>query len=161
MPQPNSVAFGNLSFILLIRRTDKHPPSAKVIEMATILNPTLDEPTFESDYGTLRFRVTYTVLFGPDELNQNFDDAAKIWEDDSGNVFGGGDDQITAYPIPDTFLASDRVVDREKIIFTTRDAADTELGDEEFKAQIWLRRTGSDGPADAEVFTPTRPSIGV
>ena len=135
------------------------PSNGKVIDMATILNPTLSEPTVESDHQTLRFTVTYTVLFGPDEVNRDFDDAAKIWEDDSGEIFGGGDDQITAYPIPERFRASDRVVDREKIIFATRDAANTEAGGEEFKAQIWLRRTGSNGPADAEVFTPTRPSI--
>jgi hypothetical protein len=35
----------------------------------------------------------------------------------------GGDDQVTAYPIPETFIASDRVIDREKTIYTTRDAA--------------------------------------
>ena len=129
--------------------------------MATILDPVLGEPEYQGDYKTLSFRVTYTVLFTAEELNQKWDDAAKIWEDDSGAVFGGGDDQVTAYPIPETFIASDRVMDRVKTIYTTRDAADTESGDEEFKAQIWLRRTGSDGPADAEVFTPTNGSISV
>jgi len=122
-----------------------------VIDMATILNPTISGP-FDEGSDTRSFTVTYTILFGPDEINKNYDDAAKLWEDDSG-LLGGDNNQITAYPIPDTFTATERVMDRQKTILTTADAADTELGGEEYKAQIWLRETGSTGPALAEVFT--------
>jgi hypothetical protein len=118
--------------------------------MATILNPTLHFPQ-DIGGGTLSFKVTYTVLFQTDEVHLEFDDATKLWEDDSG-FLGSDDDPLTAYPNPDRFTAVERVVDREHIIFVPRTTANTEIGGEEFKAQIWLRRVGA-GPATAEVYT--------
>jgi hypothetical protein len=117
--------------------------------MATILNPTLHFPTNSS--GTWKFKVSYTVLFDAAEVGREFDDAAKLWEDDDGFI-SSDDDPITAYPSPDRFTASERVIDREKVILVPRGTLDTEVGDEEIKAQIWLRKVGS-GPATAEVYT--------
>jgi hypothetical protein len=117
--------------------------------MARIIDPTIEAPE-NIGGGTLRFRVTYTLLLEPNELVP-FDHAARLWEED--DFLGGDDDQITAYPIPTKIVPASQVEPQELFVFASRDAADTEAGGEEFKAQIWLRKTGSTGPADAEVFT--------
>ncbi|MFI7399242.1 hypothetical protein ACIBW9_01895 [Streptomyces sp. NPDC049541] len=123
--------------------------------MANIINQGI------SDYGPLpnddniwAITVSYDIRFRDDEVSLDFDDAVKLWEDDRGEPFGGGDDQITPYPIPSRFRASSPLVSREKTITVFRDQLDTEIGNEEVKAQIWLRRADSGGPADDEVYTP-------
>jgi len=125
--------------------------------MARIIDPTLHDPVNVGG-GTVEFRVTYTLLLNADEI-VSFDHAARLWESDRGEPFGGGDDQITAYPIPTTFQPSGQVSQQELFIRASREAADTESGGEEFYAEIWLRRTGSGGPADQEVRTNILSSI--
>src|SRR5262245_34889425 len=122
--------------------------------MARIIDPTIHTPT-NIGGGTLEFKVTYTLLLEANELVA-FDHAARLWEDDSG-FLGSDDDQITAYPTPETIHPNSQMTTQTLFTRAARDAADTEVGNEEFKAQIWLRRTGSDGPADQEVFTNVPP----
>ncbi|GHD98249.1 hypothetical protein [Streptomyces alanosinicus] len=124
-------------------------------EMAQISNQNITGfGPLPADQSIWEITVSYDVNFRDDEVGGDFDDAVKLWEDDRGAPFGGGDDQITPYPIPDRFTAFSSVVSRQKSITVFRDQLDTEIGDEEVKAQIWLRRADSGGPADDEVYTP-------
>jgi hypothetical protein len=118
--------------------------------MVTIVAPTIHAPE-DLGGGTLRFMVTYKLVLEANELLE-FDHAARLWEED-GDFLGGDDDQITPYPFPERFRPGNQVTNQTLFILAARDAADTEVGEEEFKAQIWLRRSGSQGAADAEVFT--------
>jgi hypothetical protein len=92
--------------------------------------------------------VTYTLYFTDDEVGQNFDDSVKIWEKDTSD-----DDQISAYAVPETFTAQNGMK-RTKSFSLSRGQANTEIGPEELYAWIWLRRTGSKGPAADEQKTP-------
>lgn len=110
--------------------------------------------------GSYLFTITYGVHFSNDELGRRFDDAVKIWESDSDHpppspFDPAGDDPISAYTPPETFTASANAVLRTKQITLTRDQLSTEIGTEEVYAWIWVRRTGSTGPADDEQHTQT------
>lgn len=99
---------------------------------------------------THTFEAQYTILFRGDELQKQFDEDAKLWESDSGAIFGGGDDQVTAYQQPPMrFTATDSVMERSFPIDAPNDVVDTEPGNEEIYAQIWLRQVGHEA-ADSE-----------
>ncbi|GGS26921.1 hypothetical protein GCM10010269_76980 [Streptomyces humidus] len=125
--------------------------------MANIINQEISEfGPLPNDRSIWSITVSYDIRFRDDEVSVDFDDAVKLWEDDRGEPFGGGDDQITPYPLPSRFRASSSLVSREKTIMVFRDQLDTEAGGEEVKAQIWLRRADSGGAADDEVYTPIK-----
>jgi hypothetical protein len=98
---------------------------------------------------TWRFIISYTVHFDPFEVGHAFDDAAKVWEHDPSD-----DDRITAYPVPDTFVATDPSVFRKKQMTVPAGVLNTEIGKEEIYAWIWLRSHDSTGPAADEKKTP-------
>jgi hypothetical protein len=85
--------------------------------------------------------------FSSNELNQEFEDATRLLEkDDTDNGL------ITPYQKPQTFLATGSAVDREYSIIVRREWVSSELGDEEVRGQVWLRRKGDGLPTD-ERFT--------
>ncbi|KIF03374.1 hypothetical protein PL81_24530 [Streptomyces sp. RSD-27] len=123
--------------------------------MASITQPRITAAgPLPHDSNVWEVTIEFDVAFRENELGLEFNDAVKLWEDDHGNIFGGGDDEIMPYPIPDTFTADDFIVSRQWNLTAFRDQLDTESGDEELKAQIWLRRADMGGPADDERFTP-------
>jgi hypothetical protein len=93
--------------------------------------------------------VTYTAVFTDNDLGHDFEDAAKLWEDDSG-FLGSDDDPITSYPNPSSFSATSHKVDRIIEIILPSEQVSTEIGNEEIKAQIWLRRIGDRAAADEQ-----------
>jgi hypothetical protein len=118
--------------------------------MARIIDPAVVHVDFVQP-STHIFEVSYTLLFDADEIGLKFDEDAKLWEDDSNAPFGGGDDAVTAYQQPPRrFTATDRVMDRTFRVDASDDQVDTESGNEEIYAQIWLRRVGHSA-ADSEV----------
>ncbi|MEV6683725.1 hypothetical protein AB0N09_43920 [Streptomyces erythrochromogenes] len=97
------------------------------------------------------FLITYTVHFEASEIGRHFEDSVKIWEEDI-----SVDDKITPYAQKELFRATDFRVFRRKSFTALRDVLDTEIGDEEVYAWIWLRRSGSTGPAADEQRTPIK-----
>jgi hypothetical protein len=95
----------------------------------------------------LLFTIRYIAAFDFAEQGSDFDDAVKLWEDDPVD-----DDEIMPYPFPSRFNASGPTVLRIHKVTATRSMLNTELGNEEIKAQVWLRKVGQ-GPASAETFT--------
>lgn len=123
--------------------------------MASIRNASIFEvQQIGSDI--LLFKVKYNVRFSKNEIGLFFDDAVKLWEADvgDGDPFSGGNNELMPYPFPQTFKAEGKEVPRVSQLTCYRNTANTESGDEEIKAQIWLRRSGSTGAANSEVFTP-------
>ncbi|MEU8438679.1 hypothetical protein AB0F18_38525 [Streptomyces sp. NPDC029216] len=102
--------------------------------------------------GTWLFTIEYTAHFDPADRGAFFDDSVKIWEHDAGD-----DDQITAYAPTERFPApvDGRPAHRVKLFTATASQLNTEAGDEQTYAWIWLRRAGG-GPADDEQKTPIR-----
>ncbi|MEU1407859.1 hypothetical protein ABZ471_36985 [Streptomyces sp. NPDC005728] len=100
---------------------------------------------------TWKFTVEYTAHFDPADRGVSFDDSVKIWEHDS-----GGPDQISAYAPTESFRAPQdgSPFHRVKTFTITQEQLSTEIGDEQTFAWIWLRRSGSQGAADAEESTP-------
>jgi hypothetical protein len=97
---------------------------------------------------TYIFTVTYTATFAQSEIGQMFEDAVRLFEDDPSD-----DDVITAYPVPEAFLAQGASVSRRHQVTATTDMVNTELGNEEIKARVWLRQVGM-APAADEQYTP-------
>jgi hypothetical protein len=116
--------------------------------MAQITNATIRGPISQNDqHSVMEFVVNYTASFSSSELNQEFEDAIRLLEkDDTDN------DLITPYQKPLTFKATGAAVDREYSIIVRREWVSTELGDEEVRGQVWLRRKGDGLPTD-ERFT--------
>ena len=116
--------------------------------MAQIINASIRGPISQNDqHSVMEFVISYTASFSPNELSQEFEDAARLLEkDDTDN------DQITPYQKPQTFLATSSAVDREFSITVLREWVSGELGDEEVRGQLWLRRKGDGLPTD-ERFT--------
>jgi hypothetical protein len=116
--------------------------------MAQITNAKIRGPSsVDGNEGIWEFIINYTASFSSNELNQEFEDAARIWEkDDTDN------DRITPYQRPQLFIANGSAVDRELSIIVFREWVSSELGNEEVIGQIWLRRKG-DGLATDERFT--------
>ena len=117
--------------------------------MARIGNDRFFERGERRPDGTWIFTISYTVHFGPFELGKAFNDAVKIWEHDPSD-----DDRISAYPVPDRFVATASSVFRKKQLTLPAHVVDTEVGREEVYAWIWLRNADSSGPADDEQRTP-------
>jgi hypothetical protein len=59
--------------------------ATQVIDMPTIVNPNIQGP-FDVGGGTFQFTVTYTALFQGGEVGQEWEDATRLWEDDSGGL---------------------------------------------------------------------------
>ncbi|MER7816642.1 hypothetical protein [Streptomyces sp. NPDC096153] len=97
------------------------------------------------------FLITYTVHFEASELGRDFEDSVKIWEEDL-----SADDRITAYAPKELFRATGLRVFRRKRFTALGAVLDTEIGDEEVYAWIWIRRFGSTGPAADERRTPIK-----
>lgn len=118
--------------------------------MAKIMNQKIvDAYRVNGDSNIYTYVIEYDAVFEPHELPHLYDEAAKIWEEDDSD-----DDQITVYPVPTSFTAVETVEPRTIILNHHADTLDTELGSEETYAWIWLRITGSEGPADDEQRTP-------
>ena len=116
--------------------------------MAQITNAGIRGPISQNDqHSVMEFVINYTASFSSSELNQEFEDATRLLEkDDTDN------DQITPYQKPLTFTATGPTVDREFSIIVLREWVSGELGDEEVRGQLWLRRKGDGLPTD-ERFT--------
>lgn len=116
--------------------------------MAQITNARIQGPISQNDQNSVfEFVINYTASFSPTELNQDFEDATRLMEkDDTKN------DPITPYQKPHTFVAASAGIDRQFSIIVFREWISGELGDEEVRAQIWLRRKGDGLPTD-ERFT--------
>ncbi len=112
--------------------------------MAQIINASIRGPISQNDkHSVMEFVISYTASFSPNELSQEFEDAARLLEkDDTDN------DLITPYQKPLTFLATESTVDREFSITVLREWVSGELGDEEVRGQLWLRRKGDGLPTD-------------
>lgn len=112
--------------------------------MAQITNATIQGPISQNDQNSVfEFVINYTATFSPNELNQEFEDATRLMEkDDTKN------DPITPYQKPQTFVANSPGIDRQFSIIVFREWISGELGDEEVRAQIWLRRKGDGLPTD-------------
>jgi hypothetical protein len=117
-------------------------------DMAQITNARIRGPISQNDqHSVMEFVINYTASFSSSELNQEFEDATRLLEkDDTDN------DQVTPYQKPQTFVATGSAVDREYSIIVRREWVSTELGDEEVRGQVWLRRKGDGLPTD-ERFT--------
>lgn len=109
--------------------------------MATINHPKLFATKIP---GTNNWDMTvkYTAQFSQFEVttgNFTFRDGFVLWEDDSGSVFGGGDDQLTGVVAVSTFNPSARTMNRTLTFRIDGDKLDTELGQEELYAIVRLR----------------------
>jgi hypothetical protein len=65
-----------------------------------------------------------------------------------------GDDTVSTYTPVETFRVTAESMARTKRITLTGDQVSTEIGAEEFYGWVWLRRSGSTGPAADEQHTP-------
>ncbi|UUU37462.1 hypothetical protein [Streptomyces sp. NBC_00162] len=119
--------------------------------MAQIANDRIVERANKRSDGSWEFLITYTVNFDAFEIGRFFHDSVKVWEEDSSD-----DDQVTAYAPVETFSASGPSVFRRKQFTAQGDALNTELGDEEIYAWIWIRDSNSTGPAADEQRTPIK-----
>lgn len=115
--------------------------------MAAIGNPAITGNAMPHDSSVWSFTVTYTAHFTDNELNAEFDDAARLWEND-----GGNNERRTEYTPTTRFKATSRSIDRQIPITVGTGQLSTEIGDEEIFGQIWLRRVGQAAASD-ERFT--------
>ena len=112
--------------------------------MAQITNARIRGPMSQNDqHSVWEFIVNYTASFSPSELNLEFEDATRLLEKDQGS-----NDPITPYQKPQTFVAGNSSVEREFSITVFRIWVSGELGDEEVRAQLWLRKKGDGLPTD-------------
>jgi len=117
-------------------------------DMAQITNAQIRGPISQNDeHSVWEFIISYTACFSPQELDQEFEDATRLLEKDNSD-----NDSITPYQEPRIFLAEGSSVNRECSIIAYRKWVSGELGDEEVRGEIWLRRKGDGLPTD-ERFT--------
>jgi hypothetical protein len=114
-------------------------------EMAAIQNPRIRID--DSDGNDLVFTCSYEAIFPQHEVGREFEEAARLWEND-----GGSDERVTSYDPPRRFTATAGVMTRDIPVTALRSDLSTEPFNEEIYGQIWLRRVGA-GPADDERTT--------
>ncbi|MEW2139541.1 hypothetical protein AB0892_23670 [Streptomyces sp. NPDC005409] len=89
-------------------------------------------------------KVTATETFTQSELNQRFADAASVFERDTGEPFGGADDELLM-----AFEFGSDATSREQTITwtwqTTSERLDTEDGSERIYGRVMLRNVTSGG----------------
>lgn len=113
--------------------------------MAAIQNPRISGGRGSAN--DLLFTCSYEAIFPSHEVGLEFDEAARLWEND-----GGDNQRLTSYTPTRRFRATGGRMTRDIPVPALRSQLHTELGPEEIFGEIWLRRVGA-GPADDERTT--------
>jgi hypothetical protein len=115
--------------------------------MAAIGNARIESRVIQTDF-LWEFTIRYTAFFTPDDLKFEFDESAKLYEESDGDM-----QEIMPYLPTVRFKPTAGAMERSFVINANEPMLDTELGHEEIKGRVWLRRAGSEGAADDERFT--------